>query len=506
MALLAGCSKELNTEQNGVIAMNGFYKGDEACEMAVTACYHEFTTQSEFFFGASGKFLDNILSDDMLNGGTSRDDMLDNRELNEYQFDYTNSTLKYVFQYQYRMIYRANLVINNYENGTTDIQKRAVAEAKVFRAMSNFNLVTFWKTAPLVLEAIRDNNKAPNSTEAALWEQIESDLTDAINSGKLAKKASKDDRNTTRITTQFAQALLGKSYVFQGKWAEAEKILDEVRGTGLYGYLDDYGKWAEATSNNNQEVIFSDNLANDPNNTVGANWATQSVNTNVLENHMALDYSMMSFGLYGPSKGLIETFLTNEPDSKRFRTTFKSYDDFLASGIKLKDGMEYYANVGYFHWKYRASRASNTTGEFMAFWTNNVYMKYSEVTLLDAEAKLMQGKSADDLINEIRDVAGVSHISGATMEDLKLEKRLQLVHDGCRWRDLVRWGDAPVALAEQGKEIPSFLGLNSDGTYNVVPNRYTNANYGFKDRHKVLPFPETEMNVNPNIDQNEGWK
>ena len=35
---------------------------------------------------------------------------------------------------------------------------------------------------------------------------------------------------------------------------------------------------------------------------------------------------------------------------------------------------------------------------------------------------------------------------------------------------------------------------------------YTNTTYGFKaGKHELLPFPDTKMNVNKNIQQNPGW-
>ena len=36
------------------------------------------------------------------------------------------------------------------------------------------------------------------------------------------------------------------------------------------------------------------------------------------------------------------------------------------------------------------------------------------------------------------------------MDAIKLESRLELVGEGHRWFDLVRWGDAPEALAFKG--------------------------------------------------------
>ena len=49
-------------------------------------------------------------------------------------------------------------------------------------------------------------------------------------------------------------------------------------------------------------------------------------------------------------------------------------------------------------------------------------------------------------------------------------------------------------LVNQGKKIP-----RGDGTYFDFPDA------GFKKRNLLLPFPDTEINVNPNLEQNPGW-
>ncbi len=60
------------------------------------------------------------------------------------------------------------------------------------------------------------------------------------------------------------------------------------------------------------------------------------------------------------------------------------------------------------------------------------------------------------------------------MEAIKLERRFELVGEGQRWFDLVRWGDASTALAFKG-----FM----------------------KGKHEVLPIPLLELE-NTKLEQN----
>ena len=38
-----------------------------------------------------------------------------------------------------------------------------------------------------------------------------------------------------------------------------------------------------------------------------------------------------------------------------------------------------------------------------------------------------------------------------------------------------------------------------------MQNTYAMGTYGFMSKHKLLPIPLTEIEVNPNMVQNEGW-
>jgi hypothetical protein len=84
------------------------------------------------------------------------------------------------------------------------------------------------------------------------------------------------------------------------------------------------------------------------------------------------------------------------------------------------------------------------------------------------------------------------------MEDIKAEKRLELCNEAVRYQDLIRWGDAQAAMADQGKEIPSYAATG-------VQWNFKNENYGFKEKNKLLPIPLKEIELNPNMSKNVGW-
>lgn len=124
----------------------------------------------------------------------------------------------------------------------------------------------------------------------------------------------------------------------------------------------------------------------------------------------------------------------------------------------------------------------------------------SEVLLLAAEAHLQAGNSSKalDYINQIRTRAHEAPLASVSLNDIKIEKRLELCNESVRYQDLVRWGDAQTAMGQQGKEVPVF-------TTTGVQWLFKNENYGFKEKHQLLPIPLKEIELNPNMTQNAGW-
>lgn len=407
--------------------------------------------------------------------------------------------------------------VSRYSTDLTNMDLKIGAYEKHIRAFAYFELVTLWGNAPLITEAERTDLKVHNSTPDALWALIEDDLEAAINPKVLPEKTSLDDNITSiRITHQLAQALLGKAYVFQGKYAEAMTILDEVIDSGKFDlFQGNISDLFIAANNNNRESMFVVNKANDPAlNTFGfvsimTGWRPEKFdNLFALSASGALDVYTNGFGYLNPTKELYEAFVDEKgEDGYRLNETIKTYKRMNSElGLQLASGEYYYGSEGYFSWKHRSSPQNYVQGTWAGFWNNDYIMRFAEVLLLAAEAHIQGGGTrADEYINRIRERAHLAPISNATMDDLKKEKRLELCIESVRFQDLVRWGDAATLLKDQGKQVPALYGIKDDGTMDIRFT-WTNADAGFvAGKHDLLPFPQAEMNVNPNIEQNLNW-
>jgi hypothetical protein len=137
--------------------------------------------------------------------------------------------------------------------------------------------------------------------------------------------------------------------------------------------------------------------------------------------------------------------------------TEKLYDRSQRTGGVLSYAGDTYGYEGFFRKKYTNYEGYERAGD----WVKATFLiyRYSDVLLLRAECALNgAGGDADAYLNEVRERVSLDPITGATMNDVKLERRLELAFEYDRYFDLVRWGDAATVLAGQGYD-PAKNGL-----------------------------------------------
>ncbi len=505
---MTSCEDRLDIAKHGNMgSQETFYKTDEQADQALTSLYVSFRSNYYNWF-----FLKNLLSDDVWCGGGSRGDNAEMEKLNEYTFGTDHSLVQAVYTNLYGIIYKANLIIDQVSPNTNNM-KRDIAEAYFFRAWANFELVTLWGTAPVVDHLLQPNEYRPgNSTQQTLWTNVENDLKAAINSGVLPSKKDVNDRETgIRITEETAEAYLGKTYLFEGKYAEAAQMFEKVIQSGKYAlYTGEYDLLLHAINNNCCENMLEAQLRNDSEqawNQMTMLYLMQGWRTDKLlySGQASGEIATGTYGFMNPRKSLYDAFVVEEgKDGYRLNSTLRTYDQMKAYGISIMPGAYLYGNEGYFMWKTRPLKADCVMDApyFQALQYSDMrVMRYAEVLLMAAEANLQAGnqEKALDYVNQIRKRAKLTPLSNVTLLAIKNEKRLELCMESVRYQDLVRWGDAKETLGKQGAQIPSF-------TANGIQWNYKNDTYGYQERNKLLPIPLKETELNPNISQNEGWK
>ncbi|MDR0667587.1 MAG: RagB/SusD family nutrient uptake outer membrane protein [Prevotellaceae bacterium] len=135
-------------------------------------------------------------------------------------------------------------------------------------------------------------------------------------------------------------------------------------------------------------------------------------------------------------------------------------------------------------------------------------MRYADVLLMKAEALIWRdgegNAEARELINDVRERAGLPRNSAATKAELKKERRLEFAFEffPSRHLDLLRWGDAATVYAQptEGWQV-AVNGSTITKTVVTVrqPRRFDPT------KHHVFPIPDTEIRKSKNLKQNAGY-
>ena len=79
-----------------------------------------------------------------------------------------------------------------------------------------------------------------------------------------------------------------------------------------------------------------------------------------------------------------------------------------------------------------------------------------------------------------------------TREKVRHERRIELALEGRYWSDVKRW--------KIGKELYPMIIKDHEGS--VIETKFPN---GYLEYYDLLPIPDSERSLNPNLDQNPGW-
>ncbi len=171
-----------------------------------------------------------------------------------------NSLFSSTWQNLYEGVQRANDAIKNIPlKSPSDAAKKAryVAECKFLRAYFYLRLNQLWKGVPIYLEPFTaDEATKPRSTETEVWNQVVTDLTDAINEPNLPQIYAAGAANYGHVTKGAAYALRGKAYLYLKKWDLAAADFNMVKSAG-YALFSNYVTLFKAANEQCSEMIFS---------------------------------------------------------------------------------------------------------------------------------------------------------------------------------------------------------------------------------------------------------
>jgi hypothetical protein len=366
---------------------------------------------------------------------------------------------------------------------------RMKGEVCFLRAMFYFKLAQHYGGVPLYIKSVSiEEAKVKQSSKAEIIAQVIKDLDYAV--ANLPNTAYTDGH----AVRGSALGLKARVYLHLSQWTEAADAANQVIQSGNFSLCDNYRTLFLASGQtNNPEIIFSLRYLNpDRSSDIDIHWAWWAY---VNPRQELVDEYECTDGLPISSSPLYDASNWRLNRDPRLLMTIKGFDDKVINSSGQEMGFAYNApsGTGYEpvkHCDWDALPIDYSTKSEQDW----ILLRYADVLLMYAEAKNeASGPDASvyAAVNEVRERVNMPALpEGLSKEEMRErirhERRIELALEGVRWGDILRWKTAETY-------IPTLV--DPGGTQ----RRFDPA------KHYLLPFPQSEIDVNENLEQNPGY-
>lgn len=559
--LLAGC-ESMDMTPPAQATSDSWYSDETELEMAVNEFYILGYWQEPL--NSSEQWTDNFTYRNQNRNPGSNGTVLDGT-MNGQQYE-----VYALWQQSYKLIARANTFLNRCEKaeGTMTPEKfqRYQGEAYFCRACKYAELVCYFGDLPFITgtETITEAEQLGRKPKDEIIALAYEDFDKAIEYLPVSY-----DNGATHVTKGAALAMKARFALYFGDFELAADAAKKCIDLGIYSLEPSYSKLFLQSTRENPEKVFviPRSLAN---NVVLDQWFVNN----------GLPRNAGGYAADTPSWDLLASYLCTDglpiDESPLFdpRNPFKNRDPRCTMTIvefgTEHCGFDYNPRpdalevMNYTTGKMQSnqdSRAVNTYASYNGLiwkkgidisWTENgkqvdrdyIIMRYADVLLMYAEAKIELGQidaSVVDAINQVRARAYSVDASATTLypavnidtqdvmrKAVRIERRMELANENLRYMDLIRWDLASKALNGynyinlqpedlQSKVINAdlwFWGMtpqiDEDGLvdFSALYNAgliALGAKRVFPDRQYLWPIPTHDMELCPNLVNNPGY-
>jgi starch-binding outer membrane protein, SusD/RagB family len=464
MMSLLSCEGILDKDPIAILDAGSYFQTEADAVQAINAAYNPllFNNANNNFYWAMAV----ITGDEAIPGGDgSRPGIV---EMETFTYTPRTQELNDFWKLQYKGITQANLVLDNIDNINMDetVQKRIKGEALFLRAYFYFQLTQVFGDVPLYLKVTApDQLKIPRTAKGQIYQQILADCDAAA----LILPATQTAANVGRATSGAALALAAKTSLYSKDYTKTLAYVQQVKNLGVYALVTDYNSLFQKTTQNNSESVWEiqhTNLELGVGNFLNQWWASKK---------------FLGYGFAETTPEFVQSFEANDPRLKF--TVARNNEPYFGLIYKNSFSSTFFSPRKFIQSDAELSQKADGDINYPA-------IRYAEVLLWEAEALVELGRVQEALVplEAVRararaQATGMGVLPAVVSGDqnivrnaIRQERKVELGYELHRFFDLVRWGIAADVL--EGFQV---------------------------GKHEVFPLPQTEIDLNPSLDQNAGY-
>lgn len=506
-AILFGCNQDfLDRSSLTQIADDNFWQSENDAYLALNAVYS--TLQSRNLYGGSLNGVQGLTSFDAFGDNLFGAWKWEGPGLfMEGNINPSSYQIEGLWDDSYQGISRVNRIIENLNNISedlipTDSKNKLLGQALFLRALLYFNLAVYYGDVPLITSPqTLSDAYVPKNTYDEISTQIVEDLKFAI--ANLPQSYSSDLYGYA--TKGAALGLLARFQLYNKNYDGDFGVLNltqQVMGLG-YSLYPDYAELFTPDHEKASEIVFSVRFLRGDNTNNGEEFSSTYNGVpkvelqpmkNLVNDYYCTDGLPISTSpLFDPNdqsknrdpRALANFFFDGQVFNYDLNKVFKP------SQTKTGYGLRKYLRL-------KADAEGNQPGDQ---GSQDFYViRYADIILMRAEAMaetndLAGAREMVDMIRarvnmpSVEDVEGTNLSKDEMIQVVRHERRVELAEEGLRFFDLKRWGKMEEAVARAAADPV--------GPYNPVY---------LGEKSEFFPIPQSELDVNKNLTQNQAWQ
>lgn len=518
LVFASSCSKtNLDVAPDSSLSSGTFWRNENDATLACTGVYATWMSNGEAY--AQNIKLADDWSDDAIPTGFWR--FFRYYAWGIGNISPTNADLNSFWNDLYIRVRAANVFLANVGKCEMDntLRDTYIGEVKFIRAFQYFQLYNYWGGVPVVdkpIEDISELKATPKASESETAAFILSDLDDAI--AKLPVTAA-----AGRITKGAALALKARLQLYTADYGNASATAQELMNLNAYSLLRPAGKngyeeLRNTVHNDNAEEILG--------------WQYDGVNNS---NDFPGLASTLDMGLISPTDALVASYDCYDPVTFNLKPVDNSTPEsrFQNRDPRLNFTVAHTGTVSPFTGEVLNSESAPLSGNSTGYAclkfagsqliggaaknsTDYILIRYAEVLLTYAEAKIEAGQIDNTVLDAINDVrsraygttlADTDHYPAVTSADqsalreiVRKERRVELAFEGLRWFDVKRW---KIAAGDHGTMNGPVLGaVKADMSQLVAGDRNLGGDFNYL---RPIPQPQIDLTNPGTLAQNPGY-